>query len=65
MQSIASGEPGFQIPGQGNAGILEPKHLTKSNIERISEMLALTSNATGGGFLVAPIAQSNDVENEF
>jgi flagellar hook protein FlgE len=65
VQSITSGEPSFQIPGLGNAGVLEPKHLTKSNIERISEMLALTHNATGGGFLVAAIAQSNDVENEF
>lgn len=64
-QSISSGEPSFQVPGQGNAGILEPKHLSKSNIQRIAEMLSLTENATTGGFMVAALAQSNKVDDEF
>lgn len=62
LATTESGPVSLQIPGQGNAGVLAPGSLTKSNVDRTRAMLDLTTNATTVSYLGAALSQSFDVE---
>lgn len=65
VQTIASGVPSFQLPGQGSAGIVEPKHGRLSNINGTSTMVKLMETSTDTSIVLSAMSTSFEADKEF
>lgn len=65
LQTLASGPPSFQVPGQGNVGVLAPQSLMQSNVDSTAQLVDVMGTSTTASLVLAALSQSIEGDKEF